>query len=37
MFDVDGVMESAFIVDRPSRYLNKQSFELIGSVREVLG
>lgn len=37
MFDIDGVMESAFVVDRPSRYLNKQAFELIGSVEEVLG
>lgn len=37
MFDADGVMESAFVVDRPSRYLNKQAFDLIGSVEEVLG
>jgi hypothetical protein len=37
MFDADGVMESAFVVDRPSRYLNKQAFKPIGSLLEVLG
>lgn len=36
MFDLDGLMESAFIVERPDRYLNKPAFELIGYLREVL-
>ena len=37
MFDLDGVLESAFVVDRPSRYFDKRAFELAGSVQEVLG
>jgi len=36
MFDLDGVMETAFVVDRPVRYLDQEAFELLGSMDEVL-
>lgn len=35
MFSYDGLMETAFIIDRPEQYLNKPGFEEIGSLREV--
>ena len=35
MFTYDGVMESAFVVERPERYLSKPGFEWIGSLNEV--
>ena len=36
MFTLDGLMESAFVVERPDYYLNKPAFEPIGSLNEVL-
>ena len=36
MFGLDGVMESAYVVDRPDYYLNKPDFEMFGSLNEVL-
>ncbi len=35
MFSYDGVMETAFIIERPKQYLNKPGFEEIGSLSEV--
>ncbi len=35
MFAYDGVLESAFVVERPERYLSKPGFEWIGSLNEV--
>jgi hypothetical protein len=35
MFSYDGVMESAFVVERPAYYLNKPGFEKIGLLSEV--
>lgn len=35
MFAYDGVLESAFVVERPERYLCKPGFEWIGSLNEV--
>jgi hypothetical protein len=35
MFAYDGVLESAFVVERPERYLNKPGFEWIGLLNEV--
>lgn len=35
MFAYNGVMESAFVVERPERYLSKPGFEWIGSLNEV--
>lgn len=35
MFDYDAVLESAFVVERPERYLEKPGFERIGSLGEV--
>jgi hypothetical protein len=35
MFSYDGVMESAFIVERPKHYLSKPGFEKIGLLSEV--
>lgn len=37
MFGLDGLMESAYVVERPDRYLKKSFFESIGSLSEVLG
>lgn len=37
MFDLDGVLESAFVVERPHRYLNRPEFELLGTMDEVIG
>ena len=36
MFDLDGVLESAYIVERPDRYLNRSAFELLGTLGEIL-
>lgn len=35
MFSYEGVMESAFVVERPARYLNKPGFEYIGLLGEL--
>ncbi len=35
MFAYDGMLESAFVVERPERYLSKPGFERIGSLGEV--
>jgi hypothetical protein len=35
MFGYDGVMESAFVLEQPERYLNKPEFEKVGSLSEV--
>ena len=35
MFAYDGVLESAFVVERPEQYLSKPGFEWIGSLSEV--
>jgi len=36
MFDLNGIMETAFILESPERYLAKREFEAIGSLAEVL-
>lgn len=36
MFTLDGVMESAYIVEHPDHYLSKPSFELLGPLSEVM-
>ena len=36
MFSIDDLMESAFVVDRPDRYLNRSVFEMVGLLKEVL-
>lgn len=36
MFGMDGLMESAYIVENPNRYLSKPVFDLIGPLSEVL-
>lgn len=36
MFGLDGLMESAYVVDRPEYYLNKPAFEIFGPLNEVL-
>jgi hypothetical protein len=35
IFDFDGIMESAFVVERPDRYLKKPGFEEICAISEV--
>ncbi len=35
MFAYDGVLESAFVLDRPEQYLSKPGFEWIGPLSEV--
>ncbi len=35
MFAYDGLLETAFVLDRPSRYLSKPGFEWIGLLGEV--
>ena len=35
MFGYDGVMESAFVVERPEHYLSKPGFESIGRLGEM--
>ncbi len=35
MFSYDGVLESAFIVERPEHYLSKPGFEIIGLLGEM--
>ena len=36
MFDLDGVLESAYIVERPGLYLRKSVFNRVGALAEVL-
>jgi hypothetical protein len=36
MCDLDGVLESAYVVERPGHYLNRPVFELLGTLSEVL-
>ena len=36
MFALDGVLESAFIVERPDLYLSKHAFDKMGTLEEVL-
>lgn len=36
MFALDGLMESAYVVENPDTYLAKPVFELVGSLNEVL-
>lgn len=36
MFSLDGLMESAYVVKHPDRYLNKPVFEPVGPLSEVL-
>lgn len=35
MFDMNGILESAYIVDRPKHYLSKPAFELLGRLEEL--
>jgi hypothetical protein len=35
MFNSDGIIESAFVIERPQQYLNKPVFERIGLMNEV--
>ena len=36
MFALNGILESAFVIENPDSYLSKPEFEALGSVREVL-
>ena len=36
MFDLNGWMESAYVIARPKRYLDKSEFELLGLLGELL-
>jgi hypothetical protein len=36
IFAMDGVMESAYVVERPEHYLSHPVFERIGSLSEVM-
>ena len=36
MFSLTGVMETAFIVEKPHSYLNKSNVEYMGTLQEVL-
>ncbi len=36
MCDLDGVLESAYVVERPEHYLNRPVFELLGTLGEIL-
>ena len=36
MFAMDGVMESAYVVERPEHYLSHPAFEYVGSLSEVM-
>lgn len=36
MFDLNGLMETAFIVENPQSYLNKREFSQVGTVQRVL-
>ena len=36
MFALDGVMESAYVVERPEHYLSHPAFEYMGSLSEVM-
>lgn len=35
MFSYDGILESAFVIENPTEYLNKPGFEEIGLLSEV--
>ncbi len=37
MLALDGVMESAYVVENPGSYLSKPVFEMVGWLNEVLG
>ena len=36
MFDLDGILETAYIVERPDLYLHKSVFDRVGALAEVL-
>ena len=36
MFDLEGVLETAYIVERPDLYLRKSVFDRVGALAEVL-
>lgn len=36
MFDADGVLESAFVVERPDRYLDRPAFAMLGTLGEIV-
>lgn len=36
MFGLDGLLESAFVLERPALYLDKPVFERLGTVKDVL-
>lgn len=36
MCDLDGVLESAYVVERPERYLERPVFEWLGTLGEIL-
>jgi hypothetical protein len=35
MCDLDGTLESAFVVERPDHYLNRTAFQLLGTLGEM--
>jgi hypothetical protein len=37
MLTLDGLMESAYVIENPGSYLNKPVFEMVGLLNEVLG
>ena len=36
MFSLDGLIESAYVVENPDRYLSKSVFEMVGLLNEVI-
>lgn len=36
MCDLDGILESAYVVERPDYYLNRPVFELLGALGEII-
>jgi len=36
IFGLNGLMESAYVVERPEHYLNQSAFELLGLLGEVM-
>ena len=36
MFDADGILETAFALERSERYLDRPAFELLGTLEEIL-
>ena len=36
MFSLDGLIESAYVVENPDRYLSKSAFEMVGLLNEVI-